>query len=144
MHKFIGVIIWVIGTLMILPTVVSNDNKVETIDISGLKAKEIVIGATKLLKPDFEISSAEQFFALSYDLVLIGFENDHLIYYGKNENGWYKAEKVLPLGISQKIREVRGENQKLTIVYGKDVGTVVVSSFMIIIVFGLIGAAVFF
>lgn len=142
MKKIIGVIIWVVGGLLIFSMATSNDNRIETIDLSGLKTANLVIGTNDYLEPTFRTSAAG-FFGPSYDLVLVGISKRKIVYQGRNENGWYQAERPIFLGFTQKIREIRLENRKLIFVCNKDVGGTIFVSIMIIVFFGAIGKLFF-
>lgn len=82
---------------------------------------------------------AGDFFGLSYDQVAIGCEGNKIVYQGQNQSGWYEFRESVGTGVTQRIKKLRIENDRLLIVFGKDWAVVG----LVAILFGIICAGFF-
>lgn len=143
--KVIGVILWVIALVGITLMCSWNVDEVKTSDLSAIEAKQIVAGYNRITA-DYEVKSPMAFVGRSYDLVMVGVENDEigkLTYLGLVDGEYYKARESFSLGAFQKVKEVRIENESLVIVCGKGWYLPIFLSIIGGIIFGVLGAVAF-
>lgn len=135
-----AIMFWIAAVVLPLSMAISNDSVVKTVDLSAVRANQIIAG-TNLMKTDFE-SQVSSFLGKSYDLVMVGLENSRgsIVYLGEKDNQWYRAEEFLSMGLTQEAKDIRINNQILVVTCGKDVGVVVLLSILSFVIFALLGS----
>lgn len=140
----VAIIFWLVAIILPVVMCTSNDNEVKTVDLSAIRAKEIVAG-TNLTKPDFECSIMS-FLGKSYDLVMVGVEDVNtgkIVYLGKADNQWYKAEEWLKMGTTQKVEEAKIVDREFVVSCGKNKGAVVILTLLAVAGLGALGVLAF-
>lgn len=142
--RILGALVFLLGVALAVSMVIcgSSADEVKTIDLSAIKTEQFVAG-TNVMKPDFECSPMA-FAGKSYDLVMVGEEYRDLVYLGKSNGQWYRAEESLHLNFVQEVREVKLDGANLIVVCEKEVGNLILLSIVAAIFVFLGGLAVIF
>lgn len=157
-RRILGVVIWVISAFLITSIITSNDNKTETIALTGLRVQELIIGHTDI-KPDISVNSIENLIKITEadgvfrGIGLISYRpgkrgEGNIVLQVKKDGWWYRATQPVEIGFSAELKESRLEgnllsfNRKAIFVFGKNIWAVT-ALLLIIILFALIGVLIF-
>ncbi len=152
-RRILGVVIWVISAFLITSMITSNDNKTETIALTGLRVQELIIGHTDI-KPDISVNSIENLIKITEadgvfrGIGLISYQSGKIVLQVKKDGWWYQTTQPVEIGVTARFKESRLEgnllsfNRKVIFAFGKNIWAVITLLF-IIILFGLIGVLIF-
>ncbi|MFH1575361.1 MAG: hypothetical protein ABIB55_00230 [Candidatus Nealsonbacteria bacterium] len=139
MRWVFAALFWLAAVIFPMFMITASDTTVKSVDISAIRAEEIVAGTNVIkIKPDFD-SRVSSFLGNSYDLVLVGVNGSKMVYLGEADDQWYRAEEELGLGSTQEVVDVRINNQTLAVTCAKHTSTTVFFSIFTFLIFGLIG-----